>query len=36
MADPTGGEKFYGNRWLTEAAPDREFPATGMAAPSDR
>ena len=29
---PTEGERFYGARWLTEDAPDREFPADGMSA----
>ena len=29
---PTEGERFYGARWLTEEAPDREFPASGMSA----
>src|SRR3954454_15541881 len=28
----SGGEKFFGSRWLTEEAPDHEFPASGMAA----
>jgi hypothetical protein len=39
MKKPTSAEqaaKLYGNRFLTEDAPDKEFPSGGMSGQSER